>query len=119
MSNLLRLNLTREAMSHISAAMWMMILTSACIYVLGIYLAATISQISWLRPVFSGLTIVTGISSLNLLKVTRVEEALQENEKAILWQKHNEALYAPQLDSRMVERSANLEDRDIYFSPWV
>jgi len=118
MSNLLRLNLSREAMSHISTAMWMMILSSACIYVLGIYLAATISQISWLRPVFSGITIITGISSLNLRKVTRVEEALQESEKAILWQKHNEALYASQTNSRMVERSANPEDRDIYFPLW-
>ena len=118
MSNLLRLNLSREAMLHISAAMWMMILSSACIYVLGIYLAATISQISWLRPVFSGITIITGISSLNLRKVTRVEETLQESEKAILWQKHQEALYAPQPDNCIVERSANPEDRDIYFPPW-
>lgn len=117
MSDLLRLNLNREAMSRISVAMWMMILSSACIYVLGIYLA-TISQISWLRPVFSGITIVTGISSLNLRKVTRVEEVLNENERAILWQKHQEALYTQQSDSRMVARSANPEDRHINFSPW-
>lgn len=112
-------NLNSEDSFRIHSAMWMTMLSSICIYVIGIYVAATVAQLSWLRPISSAITVITGISSLSLRKVSRIAENLKQSERNILMQKHKEALYDEQIAQHGINaHQPYAKDEEIYYQGW-
>ncbi|PZO36782.1 MAG: hypothetical protein DCF19_20610 [Pseudanabaena frigida] len=118
MSKNFSITLNAETNLRISCAMWMSMISSVGIYVIGIYLGASILKLNWLRPFCSALTVGTGISALILRKVTRGQENLQQSEKNILLQVHQEALYQSHSLKPPLNISAEEIDKDIYYQGW-
>jgi len=118
MSNHLYKHLNSEASLRINSAAWMSIITSVCIYIVGIYLGAGVIKVSWIRPVFSILTIGTGLSALSLRKVTRKNDILHENDLDILLQKHQENLYDAHPSQAAINIRPQRNSEEVYYQGW-
>lgn len=119
MSKNLYTNLSSEDSFRIHSAMWMIMISGICIYLLGIYIAATVAKLSWLRPISSAITVVTGISSLNLRKVSRIAENLKQSERNILIQKHQEDIYSNQIVHPSIKQhQPYARDEETYYQGW-
>lgn len=118
MSNLLYKNLNYEASLRISSAVWINVISSISIYIIGIYLGAGVIKIDWVRPVFSALTISTGMSALSLRKVTRMNDILHESDRDILIQKHQDSLYTYQPAQSNTNLLPQKDSEEIYYQGW-
>ncbi|OYQ63479.1 hypothetical protein B9G53_16810 [Pseudanabaena sp. SR411] len=118
MSNLLYKNLNYEASLRISSAVWINVISSISIYIIGIYLGAGVIKIDWVRPVFSALTISTGMSALSLRKVTRMNDILHENDRDILIQKHQDSLYTYHPSQSNTNLLPQKDSEEIYYQGW-
>ncbi|MBD2319888.1 hypothetical protein [Phormidium tenue] len=118
MSNLLYKNLNYEASLRISSAVWINVISSISIYIIGIYLGAGVIKIDWVRPVFSALTISTGMSALSLRKVTRMNDILHESDRDILIQKHQDSLYTYQPGQSNTNLLPQKDSEEIYYQGW-
>jgi hypothetical protein len=83
---------SEEARLQLTLAIWSGLIATIGIYFVGIIVANN-SKLFWIKPTCSALAMISGTSVLALRRIVEVDEYLRQNDRDILMQARQNALY--------------------------